>query len=182
MTELKGNKCRLRSWHSGDADQLISQANNRLIANNLRDSFPYPYSMQDARAWIEFATKAPKTLFAIAIDEKLAGGIGFHLLSDVYRKNAELGYWLGEKFWNQGIATEAVELIIPYIFKNFDINRIFAECFSDNPGSGRVLEKAGFRFESRHIRSIYKNNEYKDSHIYALLKEEWVKKSTALNG
>ena len=100
------------------------------------------------------------------------GSIGLFLGSDVYRRSAELGYWLGEPFWGRGIMTAAVETMCREGFAAWGIVRIHAEPFARNAASRRVLEKAGFALEGTLRRSVYKNGEMLDSCIYALVREE----------
>lgn len=106
------------------------------------------------------------------VDGEAAGSIGLFLGSDVYRRSAELGYWLGEPFWGRGIMTAAVETMCREGFAAWDIVRIHAEAFARNAASRRVLEKAGFALEGTLRRSVYKNGEMLDSCIYALVREE----------
>ena len=98
------------------------------------------------------------------------GSIVVFVMDDVYKKSAEIGYWLGEDYWDKGIMSEAVNIIIKEAFDRFDIVRIHAEIFSNNPGSKGVLEKAGFKFEGRKEKSVYKNGEILDSLVYAYIK------------
>jgi len=69
------------------------------------------------------------------------------LQKDVYRRSAELGFWLGEPFWNRGIMTEAVKAFTALSFESFDLVRIYARVFEWNPASARVLEKSGYLLE-----------------------------------
>jgi hypothetical protein len=78
------------------------------------------------------------------------GGIGIRIGVDVHRQTAELGYWLGQEFWGRGIMTEAVAAFTDFCFEEFQLRRIHAEPFANNPASARVLEKAGFAFEGTH--------------------------------
>ena len=159
----------LRPFTINDLDSLVKYANNPKIANNLTDKFPYPYTKENGKMFIEFATKnTPTNIFAIDINGEACGGIGIHPQEDVHRKNAELGYWLGEPFWGNGIITKAIEQIADYGFKNFDITRIFARPYGTNFASQRVLEKAGFILEARFEKTLFKNGEYKDELIYAI--------------
>ena len=86
----------------------------------------------------------------------------------MHRKNAELGYWLAEPFWGNGIITKAIVQIVEYGFMNFDITRIFARPYGTNEASQRVLGKAGFTFEGKFEKTLFKNGEYKDELIYAV--------------
>ena len=94
----------LRPFTLNDLDSFVKYANNPKIANNLTDKFPHPYTKKNGRLFIEMATKkTPVNIFAIDINYEACGGIGIHPQEDVQRKNAELGYWLAEPFWGNGI-------------------------------------------------------------------------------
>jgi RimJ/RimL family protein N-acetyltransferase len=101
----------LREWQSSDKYSLAENANNIHIWNNLRNYFPHPYTVKDGKTFIQRVKNKPKpaTNLAIVVDEKAVGGVGIVLRTDVERITAELGYWLGENYWNKGIMTEAVK-------------------------------------------------------------------------
>jgi RimJ/RimL family protein N-acetyltransferase len=160
---------KLRPWSTNDISSLAKYADNYNISKFLRDAFPYPYDEEDAKAFIEFATsETPVNHFAIDIKGMAVGGIGIHPLADIYRKNAELGYWLAEPFWGKGIITKAIGEMVNYAFDTYDINRIFALPFGTNLASQRVLEKAGFKLEGKFEKTIFKNGEWIDELIYAV--------------
>src|SRR4051812_50214926 len=95
--EIDGGVCVVRPWRSGDEPALVENANNRKVWLNLRDLFPHPYTPADADRWVRYAGEArPATHFAIVVDGRAAGGIGYDLGSDVARFTAEIGYWLRE--------------------------------------------------------------------------------------
>lgn len=168
---LKLTRCTIRPWQHGDEASLAQHANNRNIWRNLRDTFPHPYTLKDAEEWIRFASaENPPRNFAIVVEGEAAGGLGFVLKDDVYRRTAEIGYWLGEKFWGRGIITEAVDAMTEYAFANFDICRIQAGVYEWNPASMRVLEKAGYALEARLRKSIIKDGETIDELIYAIVR------------
>ena len=100
------------------------------------------------------------------------GSIALCLGSDVYARTAELGYWLSEEYWRQGIMSEAVQIICREAFQTFDIIRISAEPFAYNAGSRGVLEKAGFTYEGTMRNGIYKNGQVHSYCIYSILREE----------
>lgn len=162
---------KLRPWTLEDLDSLVRNANNHRIAQNMTDQFPYPYSKEKGTDFIRQAMKSsPTTIFAIEVNGEAAGGIGLHLQQDVLRKNIELGYWLAQPYWNQGIVTQAIRQMVEYGFSTFDVNRIYARPFGFNLASQRALEKAGFKLEARLENTIYKNGSFTDELIYAVRK------------
>jgi len=170
--ELKLQSCVIRSWSLDDARAVQRYANNRKIWANLRDGFPHPYSVADAEGFLgRVIDEKPTTTFAIAIPSEAIGCIGLQMGSDVHRKTAELGYWLGEPFWGRGIMSEAVAALTHWAFATLDLNRIYSEPFASNQPSARVLEKAGFVLEGRLRANIFKDNQRMDSLIYALVRD-----------
>ena len=158
----------LRSWQLSDLTSLVEHANNYNVAKNLTDGFPHPYTEESGKYFInEVAGKNPEFILAIVIEGKAVGGIGIHPQTDIMRKNAELGYWLSEKYWGHGIVTNAIKLIVEKAFKQMDIVRIYARPFGSNLASQRVLEKSGFVLEARISQNIIKNGAFEDELIYA---------------
>jgi RimJ/RimL family protein N-acetyltransferase len=159
----------IREWRRGDEPSLVRHANNRKVWINLRDAFPHPYTMEDARRWVGKAGgEVPLTSYAIVVDGEAVGGIGIVLQPDVFRRSAEIGYWLGEQYWGRGIVTEALRALTEYAFANFDLCRIYAGVFESNPASMRVLEKAGYEFEGRMKKAVTKDGKTMDDFIYAI--------------
>lgn len=169
--ELNLGHFKIRNWRRGDEQSLVRHANNRKIWRNVRDLFPHPYTMADAEKWIALASsEKSNTNFAIEVDGAAAGSIGLVLKDDIFRRSAEIGYWLGEEFWGRGIVTEAVRAVTEYGFANFDICRIYAGVFEWNPASMRVLEKAGYELEGRMKKSATKDGQIIDELIYAIIR------------
>jgi len=163
----------LRPWTIKDLDSLVHYANNKNIARYMTDGFHHPYTVETGKAFIEFATKDnPIHIFAIEINGKASGGIGIHPQHDIQQKNAELGYWLAEPFWGHGIMTKAVKQMIDFAFKTFDIDRLFARPFGSNIASQKVLEKAGFEFETRFEKTFFKNGEFEDELFYSVRRKK----------
>ena len=159
----------LRRWAEEDLSDLVRYANNRNVSRWLTDAFPYPYTVDDGRAFIaSVASDDPLKVFAIEVDGKAVGSIGVFPQGDVHRLNAELGYWLAEEYQGRGIMPEAVRRVCDHAFRTFGIERIFARPFGGNISSQRVLEKAGFRFEVRFEGTIMKDGERFDELFYAI--------------
>ncbi len=164
--------CLLREWRRGDEPSLVRHANNRDIWINVRDSFPYPYRQTDARAWVRLASKEGlNRVFAIDVDGFAVGAIGVRPGSDINTLSAEIGYWLGEEYWNRGIATEAVIAVTDFAFDTLGMSRVYAEVFEWNAASMRVLEKAGFVKEGVLRRSARKDRKIIDQVMYAKVRE-----------
>ncbi|WPP53248.1 GNAT family N-acetyltransferase [Catalinimonas niigatensis] len=164
----------IRPWQHGDEESLATYANNHKIWTNVRDRFPHPYTLKDAELWIRIADANNAMLnLAIETEGEAAGGVGIVFKQDIYYRTAEIGYWLGERFWNRGIATKAVKAMTDYIFDTpqYNICRMYAGIFEYNTASARVLEKAGYQLEARLRKSVTKNGNTVDELIYAKLKE-----------
>jgi RimJ/RimL family protein N-acetyltransferase len=163
---------KLRKWNEADLDSLVKYANNWNVAKWLTNGFPYPYTREDGKAYLTMiANDNPMKVFAIEVGGEAVGSIGIFPQSDIHEKNAEIGYWLAEEYWGQGIITKAIQEIVEYGFRTFDIVRIFARPFSTNLKSQRVLEKAGFKLEARLEKALFKNEEFMDELIYAKLND-----------
>jgi [ribosomal protein S5]-alanine N-acetyltransferase len=162
---------KLRPWRTEDIDDLMHVANNANIAKNLTNRFPHPYTRESGEGFIKMATHEPMAcIFCIEVNGKASGGIGLHFQGDIFCKNAELGYWLAEPYWGQGIITKAIEQIVAHGFQHYDINRIFARPFGSNIASQRALEKAGFALEARFEKTLFKNDMFEDEIVYAIRK------------
>ena len=173
--EIRFEGILLRPWSIRDAADLASIANSKNIADNLRDMFPFPYSIKDARKWLNIILPEnfPPRFFAVTVDKFIVGSIGIVSKADIYRKNFEIGYFIAEEYEGKGIGTKAIKAVTSYAFKDFDIVRVYAEPFADNMGSRRALEKAGFTLEAVFRRNVIKNGIIKDSCIYSVLKEDF---------
>lgn len=165
-------KIALRPWQEKDIESLVKNANNINIWNNLRDYFPNPYTEGAAKEWIGMnAGASPVTNFAIDLGGEAIGGASLLLNSDVYLLTAEIGYWLGETYWEKGITTEAVRLLVEHSFNHFNLVRLYAGVFAGNKASMRVLEKNGFYLEATRKNAVVKNGIVMDDCIWVKLRE-----------
>ncbi len=149
-------RVRLDVPRADDLADLVFLANNKAVAANLA-TMPYPFSLQDGRALIAkaglrhlnsaiFAIRLKSTgrLIGIARYAKMEAGGPVHV-----------GYWLGEPFWGQGLATEAVHSLVDHAFTYHDIDELQGSCRVTNPASRRVLVKSGFQYRDQAmIRSV----------------------------
>jgi [ribosomal protein S5]-alanine N-acetyltransferase len=141
----------LRAIEGTDRARLLELANNWRVAKNL-STMPFPYTPTAADDWlgkqVDLWDSGKAVNLAITLGGQFIGGIGISVRE---HGEWELGYWLGEPYWNRGYASEAAEALRDYAFEVLKLPHIVAGHFSDNHASGRVLTKLGFRYtkESR---------------------------------
>ena len=163
---------KLRKWHEADLESLVKSVNNSNVSKWLTNDFPNPYTREDGKTYLSRITNDnPAKVFAIEVNGEIVGSIGVYPQSDIHEKCAEIDYWLAEEHWGKGIMPKAVEEIVVYGFRTFDIVRIFAQPFATNLKSHRVLEKTGFTLEARLKKSIFKNGEFIDELVYTKFKD-----------
>ncbi len=147
---LKTERLTLRPFQPEDAAGLHRLINNFDIAKML-ELVRFPYHRELADEWIAATNKnlAAGTACQLAItgqegaDEVLVGGVGITI--DRASRTGRLGYWVGQKYWGHGVATEAARRLVSWGFANLEIDRITAGVATDNPASAAVLRRIGFR-------------------------------------
>jgi ribosomal-protein-alanine N-acetyltransferase len=158
----------LRDWRLADAPAIAKHANNRKIWLRLRDAFPHPYGIEDAKSFIARVSGSQSIIaYAIATESDAIGSIGLVLGKDVHRFTAEIGYWLAEPFWGKGIMTDAVRLLSDWALHEMKLHRISAEPYSTNQASHRVLEKSGYFREGILRSSAFKDGQVLDQVVYS---------------
>ena len=173
---LQTERLILRSLTLEDAADVQRLAGDRDVASTVL-RIPHPYEDGMAEEWIRSCFEAYQNEEAInfAITRKternLIGAIGLELEQE--HERAELGYWIGKSYWNQGYATEAAEAVVAYSFKVLKLNRIYAYRLTRNPASGRVLEKIGMRAEGHRRQHTKKWGIFEDSIGYGMLKADY---------
>ncbi len=165
----------------GDAAELFSliHGNTRVLAGLMWDGPDHPGDLArflDAYAsspfephghhWVirdrgELSGKASRPLGVIGIRPGPLPG------------RSDIGYWLGERYWGQGVMTEAVRAVVDHGFADLNMQRIEAGVFLTNPASGAVLSKVGFRMESTQRSSLYKAGQWIDSELWVILRSDW---------
>lgn len=163
----------LRPFTWDDLNELVYNANNPNVAANLTDAFPSPYTEESGKTFMNrVLNQDPPEVLAIVVDGNMVGNIGIHPQTDVNRRNAELGYFIGEDHWGKGIVPIAIRKMLRYAFNNFEIDRIFARPFGSNKASQRVLEKAGFTFEAKIEGILIKNGKIEDELFYGFRRKD----------
>lgn len=165
----------IRAWRLEDAPELALVLNNPNIQDRLRDGIPYPYTAADAKAYISDMLQVQDNTvvaFAILSDEHVVGSIAAFRQGNIHSHSAEVGYYLAESHWGLGLGTSALRQLCEYLFRETDVIRIFAEPFSENMASCRILEKVGFQYEGTMRRHAVKNGYILDMKLYSLLQIE----------
>jgi RimJ/RimL family protein N-acetyltransferase len=146
-TTLETERLVLRPPAATDVEPIQALCSNWHVVR-MTSRVPHPYTLEDTRAWIASRpdrwADGTEYTFAVTRDGALVGiaGIGWKDKDDEY----EIGYWIGEPWWGQGLATEAVGRLCRFGFDELGLDRLAAGHFEDNPASGRVLAKCGFRY------------------------------------
>jgi len=125
-----------------DMPPIIEHANDWEVARRL-GRLPHPYGIVDARFFLDEVVPN-ELVWAITLrgEGLFMGAVG--LTPKPGSGAAELGYWLGRRFWGQGIATEAASAVVEYGLHSLGLAALTSGYFADNPASGRVLVKLGF--------------------------------------
>lgn len=167
----------LRPFEQADArDVQLLAGEYQVAATTL--SLPHPYPDGAAETWIAFREDAARHghgyTFAIIVREtnRLAGCVSLNLTSEHQR--AEIGYWLGSRFWGNGYATEAAKLVLRFGFEELGLNRIWGAAMTKNPASSAVLRKIGMQFEGCFKEHIRKWNVFEDVDYYGMTKSNFL--------
>lgn len=163
---------RLRPLQKSDNQAIAVLINNKKILDMLMDRIPFPYTLADADFFIDLKQEeSPRSTFAIVdASDSIIGVISLELKSDIYRYQAEVGYWIGEPHWGKGVATNAIRLITDYGFNELGLMRIVACVFEGNTASMHVLRKNGYEQEAILKKSVFKHGEFLDKYLFTKLK------------
>ncbi len=156
----------IRKYQMSDLIPLAEQFSHPQILKNIR-GVKSTYTKKDAREFLKKSMRKKmasrssigyRLEYAIDIRGKFAGGIGVTLDG----QKAEIGYWIGSNWWNQGYMTKIIRSFSRYVLKKYKIQRIFACVFPFNKASARVLRKSGFQFEGRLRKNYRAGKKYLD--------------------
>jgi RimJ/RimL family protein N-acetyltransferase len=178
---LKTKRLILRPITPEDATSITENVNNLNVSRWLL-VVPYPYKKKDAIFWIKNSQKKakekPRKDYSFGIElqkeDKIIGGIGLHKV-DRYHGKADLGYWLGQKYWRNGYGSEALETLLDLAFNKLKLRKLEAGVFVSNPSSGKLLEKYGFKKEGERIQTLRckADGKIKDEYLYGLLRRDY---------
>jgi RimJ/RimL family protein N-acetyltransferase len=174
-------RVRLRKLRVSDANDIYENIRDKEVVRWLL-SVPHPYSFNDAVRFIRRSQYRVKKntahAFGIVLKEtnRVIGVVEIFNI-DWDNRSADIGYWLGKKYWNRGLMTEAVKLALRFAFKELKLHRLSTTTFEENLASRRVLEKAGFRLEGKKRQSRLKFGEWQNELLYGILESEYQTRS-----
>lgn len=167
---VETSRLKLRPYSESDIEGLLPLIGAREVAAmTLR--IPHPYTQEDARRFLASIEDEVRLAITRRADGQLVGGIGLRI--ERQHLHAELGYWIAVPHWGNGYATEAARAMIRYGFEELRLHRIFASHFKNNSASGNVLRKLGMRNEGCQREHVCKWDQFIDSELYGLLRQEW---------
>jgi RimJ/RimL family protein N-acetyltransferase len=162
----------LREYTLDFVTEYTQIRNNKEVLKYAYDKVPVPFTVKDAQKWIKQQIDVyPAERLLIFWKNNLVGEIGITLKDDIFRMNAEIGYFIGKPYWGNGIATRAIALMSEYVFQNFDVLRINAGVMKPNIASMRALEKNSFQLEVIRKQEVIKNNEIIDNYHWVKLRK-----------
>ncbi len=175
---LLGKRIVLRPLQRRDAEALVKYANDKIIA--LYTRLPHPYRLQDALDFIPKTRQKQRQNkgYELGIELKETKEIiGMMSIRDIdqQNKNAEVGYWIGRKYWGQGLGSEALQLMIQFCFNKLKLKRLYAKVLHPNIASASLLQKQGFVLEGRMRKDTFKYGKWYDHLIFGLLQEDYLR-------
>ncbi len=174
--QIIGNRILLRIPKRSDAEFIYEYCTDNLMG---RYAFlKFDRTPKGAAGIINHnhnAIRKSQGFFYTIVDKKTKEFMGMINLRDFAKTqtNAEIGYWLGRKFWGKSYTSEAVGLLLDFGFRKAKLKRIFATCFEKNMGSRIILEKFNFTHESTARKHCFHRGRWHNIRFYGLLKEEY---------
>jgi RimJ/RimL family protein N-acetyltransferase len=169
--QLATDRLLLRPFTLDDAPAVQRLVSAYEIAENTL-LIPHPYPEGAAAEWIgKLGTNPNNHVFAIVLGGDVIGAIGLEIAPEHDR--GEVGYWIGVPYWGRGYMTEAVRAVLGWAFESLRLHRVFAMHFTRNPGSGRVMQKAGMRHEGTLRGHDKKWGQHLDCEVYGIVHTDW---------
>jgi len=133
-----------------------------------------PYNMAQERAYFEEVGADEETLnLLVCRNDEPAGTVGLQTLTSP-DGSSEIGLFLAEEYWGEGIGTEAARLVTDHAFRERGRHRVEARVLEGNEASRRLWETLGYRHEATMREAAFRDGEHVDLHWYAVLAEEWL--------
>lgn len=177
--KLQTNRLILRPWQESDAESLYKYARNPNIGPMA--GWPPHTSIENSRKIITTVLSTPET-YAVVLKEtgEAIGSIGIMTVrSEIHSarmtdSECEIGFWIGEPFWGEGLIPEAVNELLRYIFEDLRKTAVWCGYFDGNKKSKRAQEKCGFTYShTEYNKLVPLMNEFRIEHFTKLTLEEW---------
>ncbi|KLO21664.1 acetyltransferase [Marinitoga sp. 1197] len=172
----EGKLIRLRAYSKDDIANILEYINDFDVKKYLMPGIPLPFRYEDELKWYEKLNPMKADNYSFAIerkeDNKYIGGCG---IVSVDWKNSvtTVGIFLGKPFWNKGYGTDAMKVLINFIFNEMNVNKVKLHVFSFNKRAIKSYEKVGFKIEGILREEIFREGKYHDEIIMGLLRNEW---------
>jgi RimJ/RimL family protein N-acetyltransferase len=179
--ELQTERLILRAWQKSDAASLYQYAKNPNIGP-IAGWQPHT-SVEDSRQIIKNVLSAPET-YAVVLKEtgEAIGSAGIMTADGMHSAEmaddeGEIGYWIAEEYWGQGLIPEAVEELLRHAFEDLGFTAVWCGYYDGNEKSKRVQEKCGFVYHhSEHNKPVPLLNDFRTEHFTKLAREDWKRK------
>lgn len=192
IPEIRTGRLLLRQFTPDDVDDVLEYVNDQEWAQYQVNIQPTPYTRKDIETLVDMFSNPSYwekghpglpfpgngagllRIFAVVLDGRAIGEIALNQRElDLPNERVEIAYTLSRKYWNRGLATEAARAVMDWVFRNYDINRLYAWCDPRNTGSWRVLEKLGMKREGLLREHMKEDGEFRDQLYYGILRSEW---------
>lgn len=172
-------RVKLRKLNISDAEFIVKWAKNKDITKYTSVIAP-PCELKEAKNFIKKANLDIKNRSAYEFGIELKENkdlIGTINLSNINKKNknAEVGIWLAKEYWDKGLSTEALNLILQFGFEKLRLEKIQARVLHKNVRAQKLLKRIGFKLEGKLRRKTFFNNQWFDDFIFGMLKKEFKK-------
>ena len=173
---LETNRLLLRAFNQNDIDDIFEYASDPEVSKYL----PWDVHVSKKNT-IDFLKASEENFQRLDIidwgielknEHKLIGGISIRNWNNKHLC-ADAGYVISKKYWNRGIATEALAKVIQFGFETLCVNRIEAHCDDENIGSSRVMEKCGMKYEGTLRQKVFEKGRFVDAKFYSILRNEF---------
>jgi len=177
------SRLHIRAMHPQDAPSMAHHAGPASITKYMSLAFQHPYLLSHAQDWIALNAKDRLDNYVLTLHADptdTIGGIGLKLGRDVSSHTGEVGYWIGEEHQGSGLMSEALFAFTAWVFgpqgvmnDGRRLSRVFAEVFSGNTSSMRVLERNGYMAEGVRKGHVEKHGVVYDLHSFGVTKADW---------